>query len=108
VALDPYGSPGSTAVIEVRLAPGSPEAAFLAQAAKDEPGSRKALSDLTSKFQRATRLPLDGRIDQAGRLLLSVDLRALTSDVVARLKKRADIADAQPNYSYGVRMPQEQ
>lgn len=48
-------------------------------------------------------VPLKGRVHENGRLLIEIDMAALTRVLVERLKTLPDIESAQPNFIMGIR-----
>jgi hypothetical protein len=60
-----------------------------------QPGSdvEKAISSITGNFQPHAR----SRIDEDGRVLLTIDMTGLTRQTVEQLKKRSDVEYAQAN-----------
>lgn len=80
----------------VRFAPGSPESDAVAQRLAGVGDDRFA--QLIRDLERELDLPLRGEATEDAKVLVQVDLKALTPIVVERLKSLCDIDSVQPNY----------
>ncbi len=92
----------------LKVRPGVRDAAALApQTERPRPEPRAAVKvrltadapELAGQLSRELDLPIVERTLPGGEHLFEVDLRALTLDVIERLKGRPDVDYAQPNYA---------
>lgn len=80
----------------VELASGTSDAATWASAAS---GDRVAAAmTIATRLERLIGLPLTGRADEEGRLVVTAEMPRYTLQLVERLKERADVEFAQPNF----------
>ena len=96
------GAGDAPALLEMRpkFAHDSPEFKIIAQARSQGPEDEQ-LAALISSLQNELDLPLDGTAAGPGELVLQVDLRAITLQLVERLQALPQIEAAQPNYIVG-------
>lgn len=88
----------STSSIELDFRENSRETEVLARAAGKGPESSAGVDAITGRLEQDYRVPLTARVVSSRRLLVTPDLQKLTMDLVMRMKKRADIEYAQPNF----------
>jgi hypothetical protein len=79
----------------------SPESEIVSK--KTSGVENKHVARLASELGKTVGLPLKGYIGDGDRLLLEIDLMALTPILVERLKALPDVEFAQPNYKVGFR-----
>jgi len=94
VAVSPPGPFGSTREVRVELREGSPQAQAAAAAASDAGKAAAVVESLRRGFEH----PVIGRVTPQREVFLAVDGRALTLQLIERLRSRHDVAHAEPNY----------
>jgi hypothetical protein len=95
---DPARPPASRIGFQVEFLEKSPEAAAVGKAASAGRESDPELQGIAASFTRQTGVSFIPAVSPARQLLLSVDLEAVTLDLVARLRKLAHVEYAQPNF----------
>jgi hypothetical protein len=61
-------------------------------------GAREGDREIVGALARSAGLPLTGAVGPDQDLRLTLDLRALTLELIERLRKRPEVESAQPNY----------
>lgn len=87
--------------LRIRFTSRSPESIIVSK--KMSGAEKKRFTRLVSELSEALDLPLKGYVRERDRLLLEIDLMALTPILVERLKALPDVEFAQPNYRAGFR-----
>lgn len=87
--------------LQVRFTSRSPESVIVSK--RMSGAEKKRIERLVSELSEALGLPLKGYVRDRDRLLLEIDLAALTPILVERLKALPDVEFAQPNYRAGFR-----
>lgn len=93
---DAQAVPKTPGAVVVELASGSPDAATWATTASGD--RTTAARTIATRLESLIGLPLTGRADDAGRLILTPEMSRYTLQLVERLRERADVEYAQPNY----------
>lgn len=88
---DPAAPRPSRIAFQVEFVEKSAEAAAVSKAGPQ-------LQAVAESLSKQTGLPLTAELSPSRQLLLIIDLEALTLDLVARLRKLADVEYAQPNF----------
>lgn len=87
--------------LQVEFAKGSPEEKVLSQLAASGKETGPELQSINARLSHELGVPLMTTVSPFGRLQIRPDNRALTLDLVERLKKRNEIEYAQPNFTRG-------
>lgn len=93
---DAQAVPTPPGAVLVELASGSSDAAIWATAASGD--RTTAARSIATRLEELIGLPLTGRADEAGRLIVTAEMPRYTLQLVERLNQRADVEYAQPNY----------
>lgn len=88
--------PPATIALAVEFAPASPPAQLLQRAAAGEHRSRD-IDALAARLTAGFDPSPSGQASESGRLVLSLDIVALTLDTIERLQRRTDVEYAQPS-----------
>lgn len=96
-----HGGLSSPKKLVVTFVPGSPESEAVAQKFADAGDDRFA--QLIRELEKDLDLPLRGEVNDEAAVVVHIDLKALTSVLVERLKALPDIESAQPNYILTIR-----
>lgn len=90
-------TPGFLAAFEA----GSPQAGCISKTGGEAFDQERC--NPTPELSEQVGVPLKGRVHDDGRLLIEIDMAALTRVLVERLKTLPDIESAQPNFIMGIR-----
>lgn len=98
----PEGSPRSSEPsLLVGFAKASPEEKILSQAVLNGTDADSAVRPIVESLRKELNAPLVANVEPPGRLQIKPDIKALTLYVVERLKRKAEIEYAQPNFIRG-------
>jgi hypothetical protein len=87
------------ALVRAQFAEGGRDADAIEKARADKGENAPAPPSIIDDIAREVGFPLTGRLAGRRALLLAVDLAALTTRAVERLRRQPDVAYAQPNYT---------
>lgn len=91
-------APPGWAEVRVDFEQGSAEARALRASAAGPPEEGRPLREATDRVARALGVALSSRVTQKRQFLVAVDAEAGTRELVERLRRRPDVAYAQPNF----------
>lgn len=92
------GSQGIGNQVRVKFRPGSREAKALAKTPGEAQSLGPDLRQFIDGLEKQLGWALSPRVTEKRELILTVDINAVTSNLVERLKKRDDVQYAQPNF----------
>jgi hypothetical protein len=89
---------GVISSIELDFKESSRESEILARGANKNAVSNTGIEAITEKLGRDLAVPLTARVTSPRRLVVAPDLERLILDLTTKLKSRADVEYAQPNF----------
>jgi porphobilinogen deaminase len=90
--------PAAQVALAVELRRGSEAEKQVSAAAQAGRRTTPEVAALVARLAAGARPPLAGHVTERGQLILTVDMAALTRDLVDRLGRRADVEYAQPSH----------